>query len=235
MKQLTLLNWIVLGVGEAIIILAFLLLAQNLPTDIFCLDLIISMFVFALGFSRIIRPMINLGDRAQRETGSIGLTFTATGIYTLIAILAMIAMQYAGLEFKYQILIQIILGFMLLVAFMTSTRINTKTVEVFNHEQELQDTLLASRDALRSLSGRAAISADIAPALRSRIDTLTETARYISPANTHRARELENEMLTQTQYLASLLSDPEANAEMIERTIRILENTCSERKNCYSN
>lgn len=235
MKQLTLLNWIVLGVGEAIIILAFLLLAQNLPTDIFCLDLIISMFVFALGFSRIIRPMINLGDRAQRETGSIGLTFTATGIYTLIAILAMIAMQYAGLEFKYQLLIQIILGFMLLVAFMTSTRINTKTVEVFNHEQELQDTLLASRDALRSLSGQAAISADIAPALRYRIDTLTETARYISPANTRRARELENEMLTQTQYLASLLSDPEANAEMIERTIRILENTCSERKNCYSN
>lgn len=72
MKQLSLLNWIVGAVGEAIIILCFFMFFANLPDEIFWLDLVVTSVAYALVYFRAVRPMVNLDDRAQRKCPSLG-------------------------------------------------------------------------------------------------------------------------------------------------------------------
>ena len=235
MKQLSLLNWIVGAVGEAIIILCFFMFFANLPDEIFWLDLVVTSVAYALVYFRAVRPMVNLDDRAQREVPIIGLSFAATGFYAGAAILAMIVMQLAEVEFKYQILIQILLAFFLLLSFMVGARVSTNTVEVFNHEQKLQVELDRLRREVRHLDRTIAMTPGIPGLVKGRVGEFSSQLRYMSPSNSIEAGDLDREMIEKVKRINSLCSDYEANAEAIDRALSEIMHIAAERKSIYSN
>lgn len=229
MKKLSPLNWIVFAVGAAVLILCFfMLLAPVMQTDVFWLDLCVSLIIYGLFYFRAVKPMVNLDDPAQREVSYLGFSFASIGIYAAAAIFFMLATCW--LDFKYQLLIQIILAFLLLLAFMVGTRMSEKTVEVFNNEQRLLDQLDNLRREMSRLDRTMAMSPGIPAQIKGQVSDLMNQVRYIAPCNNVEARDLEVEMTIKVQRINSLCSDYEANADSIPRALNGVAHILQERK-----
>ncbi|MCM1348025.1 MAG: hypothetical protein NC338_01320 [Firmicutes bacterium] len=235
MKQLTLLNWIVFGVGAAILFLLFFLFLENLPQEIFWLDLIVCVLAYGLIYFRAVQPMVDLDDPAHRQVGYLGLSFVSVGFYAVAAILCMIFMQYEEVQFKNQLFVQIILAFLLLLTFMVGARISDKTVEVFNNEQKLLSQLDSLRRSLTRLERTVAVTGGCPASIGNRVSDISSRLRYIAPCNNLEAVDLEAEMIAKTDRLNSLCSDYESNADAIEQALLELDHLMSERKSIYFN
>lgn len=234
MKQLSLLNWIVGAVGVAIIILCFFIFLTGLPDNIFWLDLVVVILAYSLIYFRAVQPMVRLDNRSQREVPIIGLSFTAIGLYTLAVVLSMVIMQLSDVEFKYQLLAQIILAFLLLLTFMAGARISNNTVEVFNAEQTMTSELDSLRRQVRLLDRSLASATGIPDTVKSRIAGLASQLRYMSPCNKLEATDLEREMIAKLTRIESLCSDYEANATAIDRTLDEITHIAAERRSIFS-
>ncbi len=234
MKRLSTLNWITLVAGVAIIVICFFMLGDGLARDIFWLDMIVSVIVYCLLFFRTVRPMIDLNDETGRDVGSLGLNWTSVLLYSIIAIVLMIVLQLNEVEFKYQILSQVILAFLLLIAQLVSSGISSKTAEVYHAEKKLKSGLERLRREIRSLERSAMTTPGLPAQIHQQISDINSQLRYLSPSDNPEATELEEEMSDQILRIKSLCSDYEVNAEMIAGSFDMVRQLLKERKSIYS-
>ncbi|MDE5685047.1 MAG: hypothetical protein K2I26_00655 [Paramuribaculum sp.] len=235
MKQLSFVQWAVFGIGLAVLILCFFMYGTSLPENVFWLDLTVSAIAYTVLAYRALRPMLNLNDPAGREVGFLGASYLVAGLYALFAALAMFGLHHEEVEFKSQLIVQIILIFLLILGLMAGSEVSAKTVEVYNKEVRLTNHLEALQREFRQLDRTIALSEGIPQPVARSVAGLKEQIRYLSPSNSREAADLEQEMIQKTARLNSLCSDYESNSQAIERALKELGHIIAERKSIYSN
>jgi hypothetical protein len=229
-------SYLLLLVGEALIIICFLYFGSNLDTNILALNIIVSSIIYSLLFIDILFPIVDLKDNSQRTIGSIGLRWFFTFFYILSAIGVMVVFNIIKpIDTNSQIIIQCILVFLLLFGMYFSITSSHKVPEVFMEEKlnrsRLEEMKKATTDVLLKLDRIKAKPQD----LISRLTTLKENLRFISPSNNHDAYELEKTFIAEMKTVQDCLLEIPINYDKIIENIQNCERTYNERKQIFSN
>lgn len=234
MKNWNLLTWILFIVGEALVIAGFCLFGRGLPDNIYYLDLTVSTVVYILLFLNFGRPMVSLSDESGKDVGSLGINWTFSTAYALLAVACMIALPYWELGFKYQFIAQAVLLFFLIMGMVFGRESADKVGEVYRRQQAMTGGLDAVRRQMRRLNDTLAVSRDISPDVRGRLDRIGESLRYLAPSDNPEAAELEEDMAAAIADIDRALPDAALNRDLIDRRLTALERYCENRRNIYS-
>lgn len=221
--------------GEALIVICFLYFGRNQANGLLALNIIVSTIIYTLFFLDIIFPTVDFKDKSQKAIGSLGLRWFFATLYILAAIAAMIIFNTVKpIELNSQLLIQAILFFLLAFGLYTAISSSQKVQSVYTEESHIRDHIdemkKATKNVLLKLEQMKNIPADV----NSRITTLYENLRFISPSNNKSAFELETDYLNQMNNVFNCLFDIPFNYERIIENIDRCESTYKERKQIFT-
>ena len=178
--------------------------------------------------------MIDIKDPAKREVGTLGLSIATTVCYAVAAVVAMVVMHRYELEFKYQLLVQIILMFILVLVAMATIRVSEKVVTVYNEETRMVNGLERLRRQMRQLERVAGTGQSVPVQIRGRISDIGSSLRYVTPCNNPEATDIESLAASRIDFAINAMADYELNADRIDAVLSEIESLIKERKNITS-
>lgn len=234
MNAKTILQWAAFVVGEAILVAAFFLWRGDAQTSVFALNLTVSTVIYFMSFVDILFPWLKTGDKSHRIFGSLGIRWFATGLYSVLAIAAMIV---AGVvfdwSFEVQLIIQSVLLFLLLLGFVAVANSSDKVAKVFEEQEALKSGVLKIKDAVSKLLEES-IATGLPEDVVSQVSDLNDEIRYISPSNNPEAAELEAQLLSAVSKIRSEISNYRLNEKNISEDLSAAKRICKKRKSVYS-
>lgn len=234
MNAKTILQWAAFVVGEAILVAAFFLWRGDAQTSVFALNLTVSTVIYFMSFVDILFPWLKTGDKSHRIFGSLGIRWFATGLYSVLAIAAMIV---AGVvfdwNFEVQLIIQGVLLFLLLLGFVAVANSSDKVAKVFEEQEALKSGVLKIKDAVSKLLEES-IATGLPEDVVSQVSDLNDEIRYISPSNNPEAAELEAQLLSAVSKIRSEISNYRLNEKNISEDLSAAKRICKKRKSVYS-
>lgn len=232
----TILSWVALLAGEAIIIAAFFLWRGNAPTDIFTLNLVMASILYGVMFVDMLVPWINWKDKAQRQVGSMGIRWFITGLYVILALAVMIVGNWkVNLSFTVQLMLHIGLLFLLLLGFVAMFHASDKVVEIHSQESSHRQGVNDMKRAMMQLKDTAIDCPQLMAIYGDRINNLEEGLRYLSPSNNPEASALEAQFVEVINDINIAAPQFSMNQEKIEAALRRAERIYQNRKGVYSN
>lgn len=224
--------------GQAIIIAGFLLFRGDCPDNILWLDIVISSVVFWLmGWSFGMEPF-SLTDHSSRKAGGLGIKWVSSLTYSICAVGFMIACGIAGhsedgIPFKWQLIIQAGLIFLLLLGLLSSTVASEKAEEVYLKDCQTRQGKEDIRFALSVVAREAEANRSLPPGLASRIRRISDESRYISPSGSRLATETDSRILSLADRLRGAVYGNGVNPAEINNLVDTLERELSERKRAF--
>jgi len=236
MNTKKLLWYLLLLFGEAIIVAGFILFRGNTPDDILTLNIVVSSIIYGLFFLNYRIPWIDLEDKSHKQVGALGISWFFTWIYAILAIAVMVAAKFLfDLPFSPQLIIHAILLFFVLLGIWFSSHAADKVSEVHKQETQNRSRITEMKIEMRSLKDKMNNTDGLPEYFTKRIDTLDENLRFISPANSEEATEMERTFIETLNEIKFALTDFSTNEEQIENNLKKLERIYQNRKNIYSN
>lgn len=229
------LSLIALVLGEILLITAFLLLGTNLATNILILNIVVTSLVYALFFVDVLFPCIRLGKQQSIEVGSLGVRWFFTWIYAFVAIGVMLCANiFFSWFFVLQFVIQAILIFLLILGMIAVLSAADRVGEVPISENSIRSGVSEMKQVMNNLKIQISTLSDLPENLVHRINSLNENLRYISPANTIEAREIENLFCQEANNMLIVISNYKYNTTTIENHLKKMEMLYQNRKSVYS-
>jgi hypothetical protein len=230
------LSYIALLGGEIIIIAAFILFGGRLADNILILNIVVSSLIYALFFVDVLVPWIDLGDKSRKKAGSLGLRWFFTWLYAIGAIAVMLAGNLAyEWSFSLQIIIHCVLVFLLILGFVASLHSSAKVEEISLQEVSNRSGIDEMKKSVQNLKDKISELSGFPESFTNRINTLDESLRYISPANSNEAYSLERQFVDTVNDISFAVSDFSMNEEAIESNLKKCERLYQNRKQIYSN
>lgn len=221
--------------GQGLIIAGFLLFRGNCPDNILWLNIVVTSVVFWLmGWSFGLEP-VNLSDRSSRQVGGLGIKWVSTLTYSVCAIGFMVVcgvMGYGaeGVPFKWQIIIQAGLVFLLLLGMLAAANASEKAGDLHRAEamksRGKEDVRFALADLAREAEAARGVPAELVSSLR----RISEDSRYVTPSDSRAAVEADYRILTVANRLRPALTAYDINASEIGRLVEDLKRELAERK-----
>ena len=234
MKLSKLLFWLLLPIGEAIIVTCFLLFSK-LPTNITVLNICVSSVVYLMMFIGIKPGWIDLNDKSQKQVGGLGISWTA---FTLYSIAAVAVMLLANLSFRWgfslQLIIQIILVFFLAISLFWQGLANNKVEEVYNQETALKAGVAEIKKAIKSLKDNISITPGLPQDFVKKIDEINEEITYLRPSNNDDAASAEESILNHIHEIEIMINNFQLNENNINLVVQKLEIAVNNRKHLLS-
>ena len=229
------LSLIALVLGEILLITAFLLLGTNLATNILILNIVVASLVYALFFIDVLFPWIHLGKQQPIEVGSLGVRWFFTWIYAFAAIGVMLCANiFFSWFFVLQFVIQTTLIFLLILGMIAVLSAADRVGEVTIFENSIGAGISEMKQVMNNLKIQIGTLPDLPENLVHRINSLNENLRYISPANTIEAREIENLFCQEANNILIVISNYKYNTTTIENHLKKMEMLYQNRKSVYS-
>ena len=229
------LSLIALVLGEILLIAAFLLLGTNLATNILILNIVVASLVYALFFIDVLFPWIHLGKQQPIEVGSLGVRWFFTWIYAFAAIGVMLCANiFFSWFFVLQFVIQATLIFLLILGMIAVLSAADRVGEVPISENSIRSGVSKMKRVMNNLKIQISTLPDLPENLVHRINSLNENLRYISPANTIEAREIENLFCQEANNMLIVISNYKYNTTTIENHLKKMEMLYQNRKSVYS-
>ena len=229
------LSLIALVLGEILLIAAFLLLGTNLATNILILNIVVASLVYALFFIDVLFPWIHLGKQQPIEVGSLGVRWFFTWIYAFAAIGVMLCANiFFSWFFVLQFVIQATLIFLLILGMIAVLSAADRVGEVPISENSIRSGVSEMKQVINNLKIQISTLPDLPENLVHRINSLNENLRYISPANTIEAREIENLFCQEANNMLIVISNYKYNTTTIENHLKKMEMLYQNRKSVYS-
>jgi hypothetical protein len=236
MSTKKILSWLLLLFGEIILIAAFVLFRGKTPDNILVMNIAVSTIVYILFFFNYSAPWIDLKDKSQKQIGAIGISWFVTWFYAVAAIAVMLAANVAiELSFNVQLIIHCVLLFFLALGILLSRHSSDRVREIYQTETAGRNGILEMKKAMRILKDKTGEMAGLPETFTQRINSLEENLRFISPANSSEADELEFTFVETVNAIRFALTDYSLNAEHIESNLKKCERIYQNRKNIYSN
>ena len=229
------LSLIALVLGEILLIAAFLLLGTNLATNILILNIVVASLVYALFFIDVLFPWIHLGKQQPIEVGSLGVRWFFTWIYAFAAIGVMLCANiFFSWFFVLQFVIQATLIFLLILGMIAVLSAADRVGEVPISENSIRSGVSEMKQVMNNLKIQISTLPNLPENLVHRINSLNENLRYISPANTIEAREIENLFCQEANNMLIVISNYKYNTTTIENHLKKMEMLYQNRKSVYS-
>ena len=229
------LSLIALVLGEILLITAFLLLGTNLATNILILNIAVASLVYALFFIDVLFPWIHLEKKQPIEVGSLGVRWFFTWIYAFAAIGVMLCANiFFSWFFVLQFVIQATLIFLLILGMIAVLSAADRVGEVPISENSIRSGVSEMKQVMSNLKIQISTLPDLPENLVHRINSLNENLRYISPANTIEAREIENLFCQEANNMLIVISNYKYNTTTIENHLKKMEMLYQNRKSVYS-
>lgn len=211
-------------------ITAFLLYRGDMLTEVMVLDMVICTIILGLFFVDITRPW---GDEHTAKLGAMGIRWTITFIYAILAVGLMIALR--NHEFKLQLLVQCGVLVLLLLGLAAALRTREQIVDVHKEEQKKVGERDNVKNAWRDLLEKMDRQPDFPVAIRERTNTLLQDMRYLSPTNNPEALDTDHQLVEGAAEIGRMVGDYRMNAEQAEQVLARCERLLQRRRTQYSN
>ena len=235
MKTKSVMTWLLAIAGEALIVAGFLVFFSNrLPSEVLALDVFVASVIYWLFFIDLIKPWTPDDDPSQRRASSLGVRLFFTIIYDIAAIAAMVLFAVMAISFKVQLLIQLALILFVLLGLLLASRTAARTQKVWQDEQQQRMGREDMRKVLQELKNAAEMSDTPQPVI-AEISSMYDEVRYISPANTRDASELELQFVETARQIQFAFRNYSMNQEAISEQLAKCKRILQQRKSIYSN
>ena len=224
------LSWAALALCEAIMIAAFIIYRGDMPTEVVVLDIVVCSIIIGLFFVDIIRPW---GDEFTAKLGAMGVRWTITSIYAILAVGLMIALRHN--TFNLQLLVQGGLVVLLLIGFAAALLTREQIADVHKEEQQKVGNRDSVKKAWQDLLENMNLQSDFPVALRERANTMLQDMRYLSPTNNPEALDTDRQLVEGAAEIGRMLGDYRMNAEQAEQVLARCERLLQRRRTQYSN
>lgn len=222
--------------GESLIIISFLYFGRNFNSNILILNIIVSSIIYSLFFIDILIPMVDFKDKSQKTIGSIGLRWFFTLLYTLFSIGVMLVFNLVKpIDVYSQIIIHGILIFFLSVGIYFAVSSSRKVNIVFLNEEQKLVRVEELKKATKEIKQKLEQTKNIPNEILTRITTLYENLRFISPNDNKQAFELETQYLNEIKAVQNYVFIIPIDFVKINEVIQNCEKIYMERKQIFSN
>jgi hypothetical protein len=230
--------YLLLVIGEILLILTFLHFGHELKQDILVLNITVSSVVYLMLFSSFLFPLINLKDKSQSDIGFIGVNWFFSAGYTFIAIAIMVYFNILNKEagkFENQLLIHAILFFLLLIGGFLSRKTADKVSEVYQEQKIERNKLEELKKSTKNLVLRVELMHDLSPEFKYNLNRLLEDIRFLSPSNNLDVNQLDEKYIETIRRIEDMLYNKENNKENMDIALKQCAQFLKERKQSYSN
>lgn len=237
MKTRTILSIIALILGEAVIVGGFFLWrCEDTPDSIFALNIIVSSIVYALCFVDVLFPWINRRDSSGRQVGSLGLRWTVSTLYTLLAIAAMLLLNKVfGAIFLVQLIVHVILLFLLVLGFTAVLHSSDKVASVHAGQAVRRQGVTDMATAVAGLEEDLLDYPDVPQELMDMVRNMKDDIRYVSPSDNPEAGNLEQQFVDRIESVTGWIHDFDRNRAEVEKAVIAAGRILRRRKDMYSN
>jgi hypothetical protein len=235
MHTKTILWWLLLCFGEALLVAAFFLFRGDMPDSILVLNIAVSSVVYWLFAGVFGVPWIDTAERSQRQTGSMGIQWWIAGLYSVAAVAVMLlANAVFRWTFGTQFLVQATGGFLLLGGLLAASHVSAKVHGMYQAETTERNGILEMKKAMRRLTDQTGETTDLPDTFLRRIHALDDGLRFISPSGSSEAHALESEFIDTVNAIGFALRDYVLNERQIESAVGKCERLYRHRKQICS-
>ena len=222
--------------GEAVIIVSFLLWGGGTATDILALNMVVCSLIYCLFFVDVLVPWVNWSDKAQKSIGSMGVRWFITWVYAALAVAVMLVCNlWLVTSFELQLILHCVLFFLLLLGFTGVLHASGKVAERYVQESQCRQGVQEMKQAVRGLKDAAEGCAQLPASCMRRINDLEDGLRYLSPSDNWEARSLERQFVETVESIAIALPGYAADQEKVDAAFKKAERLYANRKSLYSN
>ena len=222
--------------GEAVIIVSFLLWRGEAATGVLALNMVVSSLIYCLFFVDVLVPWVNWSDKAKRSIGSMGLRWFVTWVYAALAVAVMLVCNlWLVVSFELQLILHCVLFFLLLLGFAGVLHASGKVAERYVQESQCRQGVQEMKQAVRRLKEAAEDCAQLPESCMRRINDLEDRLRYLSPSDNGEARSLERQFVKAVESITVALPGYAADQEKIDAALKKAERLYENRKSMYSN
>jgi glucose dehydrogenase len=228
-------SFLLLLAGEALIIASFLIFGKNMSSGILLLNIVVTTIIYALFFIDILFPMVNFGDKSHKAIGSLGLRWLITGLYAIIAFVAMIVFNYGTpTAISTQLIVHSILLFLLLLGLFGAMSSAQKVEAVYVEEKQTRNGIEEMKKATKKVQLKLEQIKEIPRNIIDNVNDLQEDLRYLSPCDNPDAYEMEVDFSNQMKAVNDILFITPIDNEQIAKQIESCKRIYRERKQLYS-
>ena len=216
--------------GYGLIIGGFIIFGDAIETKTRVMDIIISCLIYTQLVEFTIFPMVNLGQKAHKEVGMMGLHYSAIYLYSVLAIGIMVAGVCLDLQFKYQLMMQLVALFVLLIGRAVTLHTGDRLQRIHDKEQcgaESKDQIIS---AMEDFMDRVGDTTDLNPSALQSLQSIIESLRFLTPSSSAEAKALESSFCQKLADIEVLLRNTSLNAEQISSEVRHLQQILNKRK-----
>lgn len=229
------LSWGAFGLGFALIICGWFLFGDRCDTSIFTLNIVVSLLIYSVIFSDLLISWYNPEDKSQRRLGNLGLRWGVTLPYVIIAITLIILSNIFSWPFKVQLFAQGIAIVLLILGYVFVVHSANNIGNVSNQQNIDLSGVDKMRSAVKSLHYDMLDKGTIPAELSQRVAQLIDDMRFISPANSNDAKDLEQRFVDIIGRARIMVSSFTLNHEELASELSKAERTLKDRKAAYSN
>ncbi len=216
--------------GYGLIIACFILFGQSLEKNVRILDIIITCLVFTQFAMFTIFPLVNLNNPVQKEVGMLGIHLVTINIFSLLALGWMICGMLLQIPFKYQLIGQLVILFILFIGRYATFRSGEKVQQIYEKEQNVMEGKVSLRIVMDNLMDYMATVKDLDSSILQRLQSLHEAIRFITPSDSNEAKNFDRQFVQSVEDLIVLVRNTSMNKERIEEEVGRLERILARRK-----
>lgn len=223
-------NILAILLGYGLIIGGFLVFGESLENRVKILDIIVSCLIFTQFVQFSLFPLINFGDSSHKEVGMIGILLYVLIFCCIMSIGIMLYGIIYHISFKFQLMGQLVVLFILLVGRVATLHAGKKVQQIHRKEQVIMHGKLSLKSVMDDFMDDIAIVKDLDPIAKQKLQNIHESMRFLSPSSNSEALRFDEQFSQSVEDLKILMRNTNLNKENILEETEHLERILSRRK-----
>lgn len=220
-------NILAILLGYGLIIGGFLVFGESLENKVKILDIIVSCLIFTQFVQFSLFPLINFGDSSHKEVGMMGIHIYVLNFCCIISIGIMLYGIIYHIPFKFQLMGQLVVLFILLVGRVATLHAGGKVQQIHRKEQVIMHGKLSLKSVMDDFMDDIAIVKDLDPIAKQKLQYIYESMRFLSPSSNSEALRFDEQFSQSVEDLKILMRNTNLNKEKILEETEHLERILS--------
>ena len=223
-------NILAILLGYGLIIGGILVFGESLENKIKILDIIVSCIIFTQFVQFSLFPLINFRDSSHKEVGMMGIHIYVLNFCCTVSIGIMLYGIIDHIPFKFQLMGQLVVLFILLVGRVATLHAGEKVQHIHRKEQIIMHGKLSIKNTVDDFMDDIATVKDLDPIVKQKLQNIQESIRFLSPSANSEALRFEELFSQSIGDLKILMRNTNLNREKIIEETEHLERILSRRK-----
>ena len=223
-------NILAILLGYGLILGGFLVFGESLENKVKILDIIVSCLIFTQFVQFSLFPLINFGDSSHKEVGMMGIHIFVLNFCCIISIGIMLYCIIYHIPFKFQLMGQLVVLFILLVGRVGTLHAGEKVQQIHRKEQVIMHGKLSLKSVMDNFMDDIAIVKDLDPIAKQKLQNIHESMRFLSPSSNSEALIFDEQFSQSVEDLKILMRNTNLNKEKSHEETEHLERILSRRK-----